>query len=154
MLLEHGKKQKIVSSAAHGIWQHDAFSWEVLGSAFKEAGEMTKETLELNRAFSEWLGGLSGDERHEIVSAFFSVLHSTESSTLTELAGNKKIGKAFLSLEKEKRKILVEKLGGFLSSNVGTLFSTLVKPTIIEKGGELVDAIKGMKRKNENNADK
>lgn len=153
MLLEHGKKHKIVSSAAHGIWQHDAFSWNVLGSAFTEAREMTKETLELNRAFSEWLGGLSEEERHEIVSSLFSVLHSTESSTLTELAGNKKIGKAFLSLEKEKRKILLEKLGGFVSSNVGSLFTTIVKPVIIEKGEELADAIKGIKRRNENNAD-
>lgn len=153
MLLDHGKKHKIVSSAAHGIWQHDAFSWNVLGSAFTEAREMTKETLELNRAFSEWLGGLSEEERHEMVSSLFSVLHSTESSTLTELAGNKKIGKAFLSLEKEKRKILLEKLGGFVSSNVGSIFTTIVKPVIIEKGEELADAIKGIKRKNENNAD-
>ena len=153
MLLDHGEKYKIVSSTAHGIWQHDAFSWEVLGSSFTEAGKMTKETLELNRAFSEWLGGLSEDERHEIVSAFFSVLHSTEASTLTDLAGNKKIGKAILSLEKEKRKILFEKLGGFLSGNASALFSTFVKPTIIEKGGELVDAIKAIKRKNDKNAD-
>ena len=125
----------------------------MLGSAFTEAREMTKETLELNRAFSEWLGGLSEEERHEMVSSLFSVLHSTESSTLTELAGNKKIGKAFLSLEREKRKILLEKLGGFVSSNVGSIFTTIVKPVIIEKGEELADAIKGIKRKNENNAD-
>ena len=63
MLLEHEEKCKIVRSLKNGIGQHDAMSWEVLGTQFVYAGHLAEQSILLDQTMKAWLGQLTREER-------------------------------------------------------------------------------------------
>lgn len=48
MLLEHQEKFEVVKSSQSGIQQHDAMSWEVLGSHFVYVEEVAPQSILLD----------------------------------------------------------------------------------------------------------
>lgn len=85
MLLEHEEEYTIVKSKQTGIMQHDAMSWEILGTHFVYTDTVSKGSKILDTTLKSWLNNLDEVQRAEFVDAFFSLLDATGAKTLPDL---------------------------------------------------------------------
>ena len=84
-LLEHDEHYTVVQSSATGLWQHDAFSWDVLGTRFVEAPALTKDSVRIERALKKWVAEMDDAQCEQFVDSLYQVLTSTNAKTLTDL---------------------------------------------------------------------
>ncbi len=85
MLLEHQEDSRIIKSKKVSFWQHDQFSWIVEDNDFLHIETLTKDAEFLDRTLSDWLSGLSAEERERFVDSLYSVLNANNITTLGEL---------------------------------------------------------------------
>ncbi len=84
MLLQHQESYEVVKSTLNGIQQHDATSWEVLGTSFVYAEEVAAQSVLLDETLKNWIFGLSGEEREQIVNAVFGILDEANIRTVDD----------------------------------------------------------------------
>ena len=65
--------------------QHDAFSWEVSGTAFVRCEKLSNFAEGVNKSIREWLAEVKDEQRRQVIEDLFAVLEATEAATLTEL---------------------------------------------------------------------
>ncbi len=100
MLLEHEESYEVVKSNQKGIWQHDSFSWEVLGAAFIHLDSISKESKLIDSTLKKWLGEMSNEEREVFVEKIYSAIDTSGAKTLTDLnTDRKKLVKAWDGLD-------------------------------------------------------
>lgn len=85
MLLEREEEYTVVKSKQVGLMQHDAMSWEVLGTRFVYSEEISKTSQMLDHVLKEWVGSLDEKERLEFVEALYSIFETTGAKTISEL---------------------------------------------------------------------
>lgn len=85
LLFEYPVEPIIVKSSQKGLMQHNAFSWQLLGTKFEYAPEVHKKSLRFQAIFHEWLEGIRPEQREMVIDDFFSVLFATGATTLSEL---------------------------------------------------------------------
>lgn len=85
MLLEHEETYTVVKSKQVGILQHDAMSWEVMGSKFVYLEELSKGSQLLEHALKGWMERLEDEQRSQFVDSLFSILEETGAKTVLEL---------------------------------------------------------------------
>ena len=133
MLLENDGKYSVVKSIESGIMQHDAFSWEILGTNFVNLEELTKESRDMTAVMNQWLSKMDMEERKKFVDAIYEILVATKATTITELNDDKaSILKALKNTDKETRKMVFKTLGllfdeggkQLLNYITGSLFKT------------------------------
>jgi hypothetical protein len=113
MLLEHEEEYKVVKSDGLGPFQHDGFSWEVLGTGFIQVDSITSVSVNFDRTIKDWLHVVSPDKREAFVDTLFAILESTGAKTLTDLGVGriKKINSminTYAQLDKETRDMLTD----------------------------------------------
>ena len=111
MLLEHDDNYTVVRSSQQGVYQHDGFTWEVLGTRFVYADEISLEGRINDQAIRSFIGSLDDTQRAQFVDALFEVLGSTNAETLSQLEsdGMKTLSamlRTYKELGKEARQIL------------------------------------------------
>lgn len=84
MLLEHQGKFEVVKSSQSGIQQHDAMSWEVLGTSFVHVDGIAPESLMIDEAVKNWLFQLNREQRQQIVDAVFDMLDEANIRTVDD----------------------------------------------------------------------
>ena len=84
-LLEHTDKYRVVQSKASGLWQHDGFSWEVMGTKFVEAPKLTAESQRIERLLKQWINEMDETQRQQLVDSIYRALTATNAKTLTDL---------------------------------------------------------------------
>ena len=89
LLLEHGKVDKIVKSTGDGVWQHDPYTWEVLGDHFVLADALTPESLRLEKTLKAWVADMTVEQRRDMVEAVYKVFTANNAKTLTDIASDK-----------------------------------------------------------------
>ncbi|MBD8959854.1 MAG: DUF2974 domain-containing protein [Clostridiales bacterium] len=89
LLLEHGKVDKIVKSTGDGVWQHDPYTWEVLGDHFVLADALTPESLRLEKTLKAWVADMTVEQRRDMVEAVYRVFTANNAKTLTDIASDK-----------------------------------------------------------------
>jgi hypothetical protein len=80
MLLEHGEAYKVVHSSEKGIFQHDPYSWEILGKEFLIETDITPNQKVLNQAIREWIASVPAPQREEFVDALYRLLSASAGS--------------------------------------------------------------------------
>lgn len=86
MLLEHDGDFHVIESTIHnGLFQHDPFSWSVLGPSFIHLDSLSKNGRLHDSISRGWLAKLSSEERKKLTDTLFGVLESTGAKTLTDL---------------------------------------------------------------------
>ena len=113
MLLDHDQQYRTVKSRQVGIFQHDGFSWEVLGGRF-QSSEQSQETKRRNRTIHFWIRSMSPEEQEAFTEAFFRLLQTTEATTLTELFRDRRaLLKGLRAMTPEDKKMLAETVRRF-----------------------------------------
>ena len=87
MLLEHSENYTVVESTiSNGLFQHDPFSWSVLGSSFVHMDGLSKDGKMHDAALGQWLGEMDAGERREFTETLFGIIESTGAKTLSDFS--------------------------------------------------------------------
>ena len=129
-LLEHEENYTVVCSSQQGVYQHDGFSWQVVGPAFVRAPELSSEGRANERAVRGFLNSLDDQQRRQFVDAMFEVLGSTNAQTLTELDADwgKTVSgmiRSYKALDKDSRQMLAEAVKVLLRAGTENLMEGL-----------------------------
>lgn len=84
LLLEHEEEFQVVKSSNVGVGQHDAMSWEVLGTHFVYTDKVTEQSIFIDETMKTWLVELDAYQREEIVSAVFEILDELNIQTVDD----------------------------------------------------------------------
>lgn len=109
MLLEHKENYRVIESTNKtGLFQHNPFSWTVLGTSFIHLDSLSKSGKRHDEVITNWLGSISPDERRIFTETLFNVIESTGATSFTDLSLDQfsKITtavKAYNSLSKETK---------------------------------------------------
>ena len=113
MLLEHETSYTVVKSMQNGLFQHDGFSWEVLGTGFIVLDDRTSESKFVDRTLKAWVASIEPAEREEFVEALYKILSATSATTLSDLYADKEVlWRIFRSITPTQRSILQKTLRG------------------------------------------
>ena len=89
MLFERpGDTKTIVRSNAAGALAHDPFSWQVKASGLETAEDLLPECKVVNKAFADWLDGMSIEDRTLFTNDFFDALEAGGATTVDEVGGS------------------------------------------------------------------
>ncbi len=116
LLLANDSTYQIVKSRALGVFQHNALSWEVMGSSFVRMEKLSGQGVRTDTVIRERIDSMSREEKRVLVEMFFEVLESTGAKTLTELAGGHvknafSMLKTFQTFDKEKKEMAAYLVG-------------------------------------------
>ncbi len=83
------EKCKFTKSTAKGLYQHDAFSWELLGREFIVAKHQSKTSKQFHDTLESWVERLTDKEKVDFVEALYKFFTVNETATLTDIASDK-----------------------------------------------------------------
>ncbi|MGN0658883.1 MAG: Mbeg1-like protein [Emergencia sp.] len=124
MLLEHAEEFTIVHSEGIGIFQHDIYSWEIVGAGFVTEEETTGSSQFIDSALKEWLAGMTPQMREDFVDSVFTVFADCEGETLREMWTGRNalaIVRAAAGMDESRRQTIQEGLDILRSSVKKTL---------------------------------
>jgi hypothetical protein len=104
-----------IKSKGKGMYQHDAFNWEVIGTDFVKVDGLRKSSLEFHDILLNWTISMNPEEREEFVEALFRLITVNDVSTLTDISTGK--AKFFFGLFKadtKTKKVLFSAIGKLL----------------------------------------
>ena len=112
-LFDHYEEVKVVKSTEKGLYQHDVFSWEVLGTDFVYVDDRTEESKHIEQKIKKMISEIDEATRLRLVNEGYKILSSDTADTLTKLYGEKiRIIKDYLasdpSVQKAYKKIFLE----------------------------------------------
>lgn len=85
MLLEHEETYTVVDSDSLGLWQHDGFSWQVMGGRFVRLKDTSEQSRRSSQAARDWVHSMTTEQRRKFVDALFKVMSASGAETLTDL---------------------------------------------------------------------
>lgn len=123
-ILEHEEGFEVVESLEKGIYQHDIYSWQVIGTKMIKLENATKSSETMNETMKEWLKNTTPEQRKIFFDGVFEVFYSTEVNSFSEISWIKNIPKLFETykgLSEEDRKTIMEMLKLFGKSYFSSL---------------------------------
>ena len=113
MLMEHEKRYQVVHSTYDGLYQHDGFSWQVLGTQFVHPDDFSREGKLVDETLSSWADSLNTQQREALADALYSVFTASGAKTLSELTEEKlksaaAMLKTYKNLDRETRRMVTE----------------------------------------------
>ena len=85
MLLQHQENYAVVISHAIGLFQHNPYTWQVNRDGFEIIGAIRPGSRYMDATLKNWLSSVSMDERMIFVDTLFTILSSTNATTLQGL---------------------------------------------------------------------
>lgn len=121
------KTYRIVNSTNSGIYQHDGFSWQVMGKAFI-GDSFTAECERNQKTFNSWISEMSNEDKKAFVDKFFSFLGSSGAKTLLELTENPpQLIKAYKELSDDDKALIKKAIRLLLVKGGQTITERLPK---------------------------
>ena len=85
ILLDHEDQYHAVKSNAVGVWQHDGFSWELMGTKFIYSEDIKSSSKRKDKTLRAWVDDMDMELREQFVNKLFAFCKSTDARTLTDL---------------------------------------------------------------------
>ena len=128
MLLQHHENYRVIKSSAHGIMQHDPFTWNIEQNDFSYSNKLKNSASVRSKIISEWLDSLSDEKRKMFADELFRILESTETESFHELSLDwPKKAQLVLSsvrtIDPEVKKFLLSTLNELAQLSVRSLFT-------------------------------
>ena len=117
-ILEHQEKYQVVQSIEKGIYQHDIYSWQVLGNKMVKEEKVTDSSELINETIREWLENTTPEQRKIFFDGVFEIFYSTEANTFGDIniRNIPAIIKTYRDISEEDRKIIIEMLKIFIKT--------------------------------------
>lgn len=128
MLLEHDENYTVIKSRHAGLFQHNGFTWDIMGGSFVHLKTVTNESRRIDRTLNEWVKKMTPEQREQFVEALFQMLSvDNTAETLTDLVSLiKKRGlKKNVALDPHVRQTLQKMLGVLIEMNTKNIFRDL-----------------------------
>ena len=118
MIFHHPRDFEIVRSDAFAFWQHDAMSWQIMGSNFVNELEFADESKLFYSAFNEWIDRLDVEQKKKFVETMFCILEASGAKTNNEiekdaLKATARMIAAYAEMDKDRKKELKNILNMF-----------------------------------------
>ena len=84
LLLTHEEPHTVVQSSQQGLFQHDLYSWQILGPDFLRLEEVDAGSRLIDRTLKNWLAGLTGVQRETVADTLYELLSSGDAKTVKE----------------------------------------------------------------------
>lgn len=84
LLLAHEEPHTVVDSDQQGLFQHDPYSWQVLGPGFVRLEEVDAGSRLIDRTLKNWLAGLTDSQRETVADTLYELLSSGDARTVKE----------------------------------------------------------------------
>lgn len=84
LLLTHEEPHTVVQSSQQGLFQHDLYSWQILGPDFLRLEEVDAGSRLIDRALKDWLAGLTHQERETVVDTLYGLLSCQDAKMIRE----------------------------------------------------------------------
>jgi len=115
MLFENEEQYTVVRSNQTGIFQHDFYSWEVLGTRFVSLAAITNSSMFVDHTITSWLSEWDEEQRALFVDTLFTIVSATGAQTFQELGGKWRSStlamlKSIVALDKDMRAALARTL--------------------------------------------
>ena len=105
----HIEKQIVVKSTNNGLYQHDPFSWKVLGREFVTVAKCSKMSDDMSELINKVVRNMSIDERKNFVSTITNLFTDNNINRLLEVDSNKlAILRSFNSLNRQDKRFLTK----------------------------------------------
>lgn len=118
MLLDRAEKHKVIRSKQIGIWQHDPYTWQIMGPAFVECDALSDGSLLFDKSVKAWLASISIEERSAFLDKVFSWLQKADVQHAAELIKPKSLVTFFSemkNLDKETASMMFSIVKGFFT---------------------------------------
>lgn len=118
-ILNHKEKITISLSTEKGIYQHDIYSWQVLGSDMIKSEKNTRMSEDINKSITEWLETTTTEQRKIFIDSIFELFYSTDADTFGDMSKSfstnfPKVMKEYRNISTEDRKIMSEMIRVFV----------------------------------------
>ena len=118
---------RVVNSTATGIFQHDGFTWQLIGRSFI-GDSFTSECERNQKMFNSLINEMTIEDKRAFVEKLFNFLGSSGAATLTELTQNPpQLVKAYKELSPEDKVMIKNMLRLLLSKGGKTITESLPK---------------------------
>ncbi len=146
MLFEHEETYRIVKSHAKGIFQHNGFSWEVLGTEFVPFDSLTRDSLIVDKSVHSFLAQMDEKESRIFVESMFEILGASNAETLTDLMKNKNAFlKALKTVPPEARSTVIRTIMKIVAESGHVWLSTVRSKSENDKIEQKADTQKMLK---------
>ena len=128
ILLWHAEAFIVVKSDAGGLFQHNPYTWQVMGGRFITVPERTKESRLAEETIKSWLSSLSAQERERVVDGIYSVLSVSDGRNVADLFEGRNVRailRAVSSMDEATKETIVDafkRLGGSLKETLPDWF--------------------------------
>ena len=146
ILLWHAEPFIVVKSDAVGLFQHNPYSWQVMGGSFVILPDRTRDSRLAEDTIKNWLSTLTPQERRRIIDGVYSVLSASDGRNLSDLFEGRNVRailRAVSSLDEPTRDAIVDsfkRLGASLKDNLPDWFEdaagqirTIIAPRSAER---------------------
>lgn len=140
MLLDRREMHTIVDSRQIGIYQHDPYSWQVMGVHFVKADELSKSASLFDQSLKSWLSSIPAEKRSLFIDEVFSWLSNADVSRPFELKHPKALLSFFTSMrdaDPELKRNMLSALKAFFSVSAANIKDVLKKDSA--EGRQLID---------------
>lgn len=84
LLLAHEEPHTVVDSDREGLFQHDPYSWQVLGGGFVCLEEVDAGSRRIDRTLKNWLAGLTDRQRETVADTLYTLLTDGDAKTVKQ----------------------------------------------------------------------
>ena len=84
LLLTHEEPHTVVRSSQEGLFQHDLYSWQILGPDFVRLEEVDAGSRLIDRTLKNWLAGLTSQQRETVADTLYELLSDRDAKTVKE----------------------------------------------------------------------
>ena len=135
-ILEHEEKCTVVESTEKGIYQHDIFSWQVLGKQLITLDAPTSGSEFINKSISQWLKSTTPEQRKIFFDGIFEIFYSSNMNTFSELSStlSKNIPtfiKTYQGISEKDKKIISSMFVEF-----GKISANILKNNVLNKNNK------------------
>ncbi|MGN0778720.1 MAG: Mbeg1-like protein [Aristaeellaceae bacterium] len=132
LLLAHHPNYTVVRSNAVSLYQHDTFTWQLIGPRFDELGEVDLGSHLMDETLHEWLRQAPPPQRKVFVDTLFTLLESTGASTLHELSADKlrtalAILTASRDIDPDTLRMIAQLISSLVSIGMGNLLDAATR---------------------------
>ncbi len=120
LLLAYHPEYTVVKSTGVSLLQHDAFTWQALGTGLISATELDVSSQLVDQTVHAWLSRITPEERRLFVDTIFDILESAGVSTVKELLRDvpdrvPALLKALSKVDFETARMILSLMGQFVS---------------------------------------